>query len=157
MKSREISVVCVGKLKTAWWREAAAHYLNALKSWREVAVRETRDSDPKLPQAERMAREADLIVKLLPPRSRVIALDEGGKLFSSTDLAAWLRRLDEGESRGLTFVVGGPFGLPPEFLARADDRISLSPLTFPHELARVLLLEQLFRAETLLRAFPYHH
>jgi 23S rRNA (pseudouridine1915-N3)-methyltransferase len=95
------------------------------------------------------------MLKAVPPRARVVALDVQGRSWSTEHLAAslagWL-----GEGRDLALLVGGPEGLAAECLARADIRWSLSPLTFPHPLVRIILAEQIYRAWTLLHGHPYH-
>ena len=98
-------------------------------------------------------REARLLVEHLADREAVVALDGRGQEVSSEQLA---RRLGGWARREAAFVVGGPLGLDRSFLTRADWVWSLSPLTFPHELVRVILVEQLYRALTLLRGLPYH-
>ena len=103
-----------------------------------------------------MAREEGFLRHLIAPKSCLVALHETGAAMDSREFAAFLRDLDENARRPV-FVVGGPFGLSPALLADCRSLLSLSPMTFPHELARVMLLEQLFRAETILRRFPYHH
>lgn len=115
-----------------------------------------RDGEAALAPVERAAREGARLLDALGARDTAIALDERGDMPDSPGLAALLRRLDQA-SGAPCFIVGGPFGLAPEVRARAHFRISLSALTWPHELARVLLLEQLYRAECILRNIPYHH
>jgi len=100
--------------------------------------------------------EAGLIVARLPRDSRVYALTREGNRFSSRDLASQLEEMaNYGPSRAV-FVLGGSFGLGEKVLKAADRRISISDLTLPHELARVVLLEQLYRAGTIIRGQPYH-
>lgn len=147
----------MGKVKTPFWREAAEHYVKRLSRWRRVELTEVRDGDAALAPAARSAQEGQrLLAALGAPGIATIALDEGGEALDSPALAALLRRLDEQALRP-AFVIGGPFGLSPEVLAASPRRLSLSAMTWPHELARVLLLEQLYRAECILRKVPYHH
>lgn len=156
MAGKPLRLLCVGRLKTPCWREAANHYLQRLGRWRRVDVCEVRDGEAALAPIERAAREGARLLDALNARDTAIALDERGDMPDSPGLAALLRRLDQ-EAGAPCFIVGGPFGLAPEVRARARFRISLSALTWPHELARVLLLEQLYRAECILRNIPYHH
>jgi len=105
--------------------------------------------------ARAMAAESEAILARVEPRSFLVALDERGRQFSSLQLSEWLAaRRQAGEP--LCFVIGGPDGLGPEVLERAQLKWSLSSLTFPHGLVRVLLAEQLYRASTLLAGHPYH-
>ncbi len=102
-----------------------------------------------------MAEEGARMLKAIPPRARVIALDPRGRALSTEDLAqelgGWMQGGDD-----VALLIGGPDGLAPECLARADQRWSLSRLTFPHMLVRVILAEQLYRAWTILQNHPYH-
>lgn len=101
------------------------------------------------------AEEGRRMLAQVDRRAYVVALDAGGKALSTERLAAWLAaRLAGG--RDVAFLIGGPEGLDPACLERADERLSLSPLTFPHGLVRVLVAEQLYRAQSLLEGHPYH-
>jgi 23S rRNA (pseudouridine1915-N3)-methyltransferase len=99
--------------------------------------------------------EGERMLAALPARAWVVALDVGGRALDTAGLARWwAARLRDG--RDVAFLIGGPDGLAPDCLSRADERLSLSALTFPHGLVRVLLAEQLYRAISLLRGHPYH-
>jgi 23S rRNA (pseudouridine1915-N3)-methyltransferase len=99
--------------------------------------------------------EGDRMLAALPARAWVVALDVTGRAVDTPALARWWsKRLQDG--RDVAFLIGGPEGLADECLGRADERLSLSPLTFPHALVRILLAEQLYRAISLLRGHPYH-
>ena len=101
-------------------------------------------------------KEGEAILAKIRPGDRVIALTIGGKQRASEELAGWLDRLKTGGTNRLTFVIGGSLGLGRNVLARADDELSMSPMTFPHQLARVMLLEQLYRAEKINAGERYH-
>ena len=136
-------------------REAADDYLRRLTRYagaREVEVREA-SREPTIPAQQEA--EAARLTERTRPGSRVVALAREGQGWTSVELA---RRLDEWRlaARPVTFVLGGSHGLAPALLQRADVRWSLGPLTLPHELARVVVLEQLYRAWTILRGEPYH-
>ena len=100
--------------------------------------------------------EADLLRRRLRDRDLVVALDERGEAPTSEGLAARLREAERSGGRDLAFLVGGPGGLDPSLLADASWKLSLSRLTLPHQLARLVLVEQLYRALTILRGEPYH-
>lgn len=147
----------MGKLKTPFWKDAAAHYLTRIKRWRHLEYTEVRDGDAALPSDQRNALEGRRIIDALSPQDVALVLDERGQKLSSPDLAALLRQLDQ-EARGRAcFVVGGAWGLDDSVRQRAFKVLSLSDMTLPHELARVVLLEQIYRAECILRKVPYHH
>jgi len=136
----KVTVVVVGKVKPPF-AEADAHYRKMLQRHQPVEVIEVRD-------------EVNIEGRI-PPRSRVITLDRGGRALSSRAWASWLseRRID---AQDLSFVIGGPEGLSAQTMALADERVSLGPQTMAHQLARVVLLEQLFRATKILAGEPYH-
>ncbi|HUK22666.1 MAG TPA: 23S rRNA (pseudouridine(1915)-N(3))-methyltransferase RlmH [Gemmatimonadales bacterium] len=134
-------VVAVGRLKQAALRAACDDYLSRLRHYARVEEREVRDE----------AR----ILRAVPEDSRLVALTREGEPWTSVDLSQWTARW-ELESRDIAFAIGGAEGLPQAVLERAERIFSLSRLTFPHELARLLLYEQLYRAYTIRRGEPYH-
>ncbi len=101
-------------------------------------------------------REGDRLLKLVRPESYVVLLDEGGRSMDSSAFAAWLQERMNRSVRRLDFLIGGAYGHGPEVRERADDALSLSPMTFAHDLARLVFVEQLYRAFTILRGEPYH-
>ncbi len=140
-----------------WVDEVVADYTQRLTASLKLSLVEVpagqRSSrgDP----AQAMQLEAQRILGLIKPGEFVIALDERGTQMTTRELASWLAgRMNDG--RDLALVIGGPDGLGAEVLARADQRLSLSRLTLPHPLVRVLLAEQLYRAHTVLSGHPYH-
>ena len=153
---KTIRLLVVGAAKAPWFREAASHYLSALR--RHVPVEEVVLRDGKASDRERrMAEEGRAILAKLGPRDLLVVLDENGRSLASRELASHLGRSLEDPGRRPCFVVGGAFGLSPEVLARADLTLALGPGTLPHELARVVLYEQLYRASSILAGAPYHH
>ena len=154
MAGKSLRCICVGKVKTAFWKEAAAHYAQRLSRWRRLELTEVRDGDAALPPGQRNAVEGRRLLEALRPEDIPFVLDEHGQRHTSSRLADLLRQTDA--TGRPCFIVGGPWGLDPEVLRSAAACISLSDMTLPHELARVVLLEQLYRAETILRNIPYH-
>ena len=120
-----------------------------------IAVAEERKSDVRQ-VASGLIKEARLVLAKVNPGSHLICLDHRGKTMDSRDLANRLRRLEDSATREVAFVVGGFMGIPSEVQARARESWSLGPMTLPHELARLVLLEQTYRALTLIRGLPYH-
>jgi len=151
-----ITVVCVGRLKERYWQDAAAEYLKRLKPYARVEIVEVPDQDVTADEPRALAAEAVTIARVLPEGAPVVALDIGGKARSSEALAEWLEELGTRGRSHVAFVIGGAAGLHPDVLAPADERISLGPMTLPHQLARVVLLEQLYRAFRIIRGEPYH-
>lgn len=107
-------------------------------------------------QASQMAREARLVEEKLNPRSFLIVLDEKGKEYTSEELAEVLGGLMNRGISEVTFVVGGYLGVPEAILERADLKLALARMTFPHELARVVLVEQIYRCASIIKGLPYH-
>ena len=102
-------------------------------------------------------REGELILKSLKPDDYVVLLDEGGREFTSVDFAAYIEQRQHTVSRRMVFVVGGPYGFSPGVYAVAREKVSLSRMTFSHQMVRLFFVEQLYRAMTILRGEPYHH
>ena len=103
-----------------------------------------------------MHADSARLLEALPPRGSVVVLDQRGELMDSLKFAKWFERLTMQESYGVNFVVGGDVGLDDAIRARADKLLALSPMTLPHQLARVVLLEQIYRACTIIRNIRYH-
>ncbi|HEV8598253.1 MAG TPA: 23S rRNA (pseudouridine(1915)-N(3))-methyltransferase RlmH [Gemmatimonadales bacterium] len=147
-------LLAVGKLRP-YYRAACDDYLQRLRRYGPITEREVREAGraatPELCRRE----EATRLLAALPPQVVIIALERAGSSWTSAELA---RRLDGWRTAAsdLALVIGGGFGLAPELLRKARYRWSLGPLTFPHELARVVVLEQWYRAWTILRGEPYH-
>ncbi len=153
---KPIRFLFVGQAKAPFFRQAEDHYLEALSrsiATVRVVVKDARSGDP----ATRNLAEGRGILERLGPKDFVVALDGRGKMYDSPALADRLRVLVEDPGRAPCFVVGGAYGLAAGVLARADETVSLGPGTLPHELARVVLLEQIYRAAAILRGAPYHH
>lgn len=153
----QIFLIAVGTKMPDWVCTGYAEYAKRLTSDCRLtlveipAVVRSKTTDPVRAKRE----EGERMAKALPKNATVIALDVTGKMHSTESLAELLgEQMTNG--RDLAFLVGGADGLSPEILARADSRWSLSRLTFPHPLVRVILAEQLYRAHSLLRNHPYH-
>ncbi|MFD1675968.1 23S rRNA (pseudouridine(1915)-N(3))-methyltransferase RlmH [Alicyclobacillus fodiniaquatilis] len=156
-----VEVIAVGKLKEKYWVEALREYEKRLSAYVTLNIHEVPDEPAAetLSDAERLLvlrREADRMEKLLRPRDGIVLMDIQGKAMSSevwSDTYAGL--LGEGFGR-LVFVIGGSNGVHPDLRKRARVRWSFGPLTLPHQLARVVLLEQLYRGIRIMRGEPYH-
>ena len=109
-----------------------------------------------LTEEQQKVREGELILDKIQPSDTVVLLDEHGKQFRSIELADWLQR-KQLNSRRLVFVIGGPYGFSQEVYKRANEQISLSPLTFSHQMVRLVFTEQIYRACTIIKGEPYHH
>lgn len=154
------TILCVGKLKEKWQREGCQEYLKRLSRYGKyevVAVDDLpapeRASDAQLKQI--MEKEGQALLRHVRPNDRLIALCVVAEAPDSVTLSKKLAALS-GDGRRNVFVIGGSNGLSDQVLARADMRLSFSNLTFPHGLMRVILLEQLYRAERIRTGEPYH-
>jgi 23S rRNA (pseudouridine1915-N3)-methyltransferase len=142
----KVTILAVGKLREAWVSDGCAEYEKRLRGRLPTEVAELRDD------AELLRR----VQALRGPRVAVWALDERGQEWTSDELAAQVRLLLDGGTTQLLCLIGGADGLPAEVRPLAQRTVSLSRLTLPHRIARLLLVEQLYRATTILRGEPYH-
>lgn len=158
---QKVTVLCVGKLKEKFYADAAAEYAKRLSRYCKLDIVEL--PEERLPDSPSpaqidaaLAREAEAIRAKLPPSASLIALCVEGRMRSSEELAhlmaAWANR---GEKQ-LVFLIGGSFGLHPSIKSQAWAQLSMSPMTFPHHLARVMLLEQIYRAYQINAGTKYH-
>lgn len=159
------SVLAFGKLRTPGLREAADHYLKLIQPWLPLAEVELKPVEvaDKSPAARRdvQAREATLLLAKLDDvvsnRGRIWLLDEGGRAMTSEQWAQALRECEDGAVSTVALCIGGSMGFSDEVRKRAHLKVSLGPQTLSHQLARVVLYEQLYRAMSILRGHPYHH
>lgn len=152
----KIKMITVGRIKKGYWLEALHHYQKMLQGFVRMASVPVKDC-PHLPAAERKEHESTLILQKISPKDRVFALHEHGTAYDSSTFAALLRKEVEHPTGTCCLVVGGALGLSPELLRMATGTVSLSPMTMPHELAIVMLHEQLYRAMTIIAKRPYHY
>jgi len=151
-----ITLIAVGRLKERHYRDAADEYLKRLTPYASVDVIEVPDRDVTRDETRALAEEGTAILKALPDGAHVVVLEVGGEQRTSEEFSAWIAQgMLQGRSH-IAFVIGGAAGLAPEVLFRADGRISLGPMTLPHQLARVVLLEQVYRSFRIMRNEPYH-
>jgi len=157
----QITIIAVGGLKEKYWQDACREYLKRLRPYAKVEVKEiteervaNEESVALVEQA--MQNEADRIRKALPTGATIVALDVQGRSMTSEDLATYLER-EETYGRGsFAFLIGGSYGLHRDLLNQTAVRLSFSSFTFPHQLMRVILLEQIYRAMKIRRGEAYH-
>jgi len=145
----KIAVVAVGKIKQAGLRAELDDYLGRIQHYAACAEIELKDGS----ESEVSAR----FEKAIPAKAKRIALEVGGRQLSSQGLADFVAQAERTAVPTLAFLIGGAYGLPEALSQRADLQISLSAMTFPHRLARLVLVEQVYRAYTILRNEPYSH
>lgn len=154
-----ITLLAVGRSELAWVRESLGLYCSRIAHYAPFFLKELPDikGTASLSEAQVKLREGEGILKSLKPSDRLILLDERGKSFRSVGFASYLQGLFNGGGGDLVFCIGGPYGFSPEVYARATDRISLSTMTFSHQMVRTIFAEQLYRAFTIIKGEPYHH
>ncbi len=155
----KVHVYFVGKTTEKYLRTGEEIYRKRLGHYLPISFDVLADikQGGKLDPGKRKEKEGELILSRLNPDDRLILLDEGGASFSSKELATWLDRELQRPARKLVFVVGGAFGFSPAVYARANGKLSLSTLTFSHQMVRLFFTEQLYRAMTILRNEKYHN
>ena len=158
---RLIRLICVGKLKERFYLDAAAEYGKRLSRFCRLEIIELPEQrlpeDPSLAQIRQaLEREAEAVRARIPPGAWIAAMCIEGRLCSSEELAALLADRSGGGEKGMAFLIGGSHGLAPALKVQATDRLSMSPLTFPHHLARVMLLEQIYRVFQINACTRYH-
>lgn len=158
---QKITVLCVGKLKEKFYIDACAEYQKRLSrhckfELSELSEQRLGDAPSEGEIAAALAKEADAIEERLPKTGALVALCVEGKAMSSEQLSGVLSRYASQGASQVTFLIGGSFGLAERVKARAELRLSMSPMTFPHHLARVMLLEQLYRAYQIQSGTRYH-
>ena len=156
-----VHLICVGKLKEKFYIEACGEYVKRLSAYCKLQITEL--PEERLPQAPSRAqidaaleREAAAIRAKLPPSASLVALCVEGKLRSSEELARLMDDWSQNSAKHLVFLIGGSYGLHPSIKAEAWVKLSMSPMTFPHHLARVMLLEQVYRDFKINEGSSYH-
>ena len=152
-----VRLIAVGKISGSHFAAASTDYLARLRRYLEIEVIEVRTTlGQGKPEAQALIDEGRELLKHVREEGKLIALQSEGRQYTSVDFARWLQKHTGAGARKIDFVLGGASGLSQEVLSRSAQRISLSTMTFAHELARVILLEQLYRAGTILRGEKYH-
>jgi 23S rRNA (pseudouridine1915-N3)-methyltransferase len=144
-----IRIVAVGKAKNRDLRSLLADYYARIGRYAKLEEIEIKDGDE--------AQVSDRLARSIPDRSRVVALEVDGRALTSRELAGWIDRAENESVQTLVFLIGGAYGLPQELSRKADLRLSMSAMTLPHRLARLVLAEQIYRAFTISRNEPYDH
>lgn len=153
----KLTVIAVGRVRGVLEEAVAEYEARAGRYWKLDVVEVDAGAPGRDPQPDRVRDvEGERILARVPDGTALFALTREGKGLGSRALARALEEHAVRSSPGVTFVIGGAFGLGPDVLARSERRLSLSPMTLPHEMARLVLAEQLYRAGTILRGEPYH-
>ncbi len=154
-----INLVTVGKTDVEWVKEGLELYASRLSHYVPFSVTEI----PQLKKVSALTKEqikekeGELILKTLSPADTLILLDERGKEYRSLEFASYLQKQLSSGGKSLVFAIGGAYGFSADVYARAQDKLSLSKMTFSHQMVRTIFAEQLYRAFTILKGEPYHH
>lgn len=155
----KLRLIWIGSNSDAEFASAIDRYVNRIKHFFPVEVVELAPGErgrQSQTDVAMMRGQSARLLAAIPERGYTVVLDERGQLFDSVKFARWLERLTIDSPHGIHFVLGGDVGLDDSVRQRADKVVSLSPMTLPHQLARVMLLEQIYRACTLMRNIAYH-
>ena len=155
----KIVLLVVGKTDAGNWNNALGDYTGRLKHYipfETVVIPDIKNSK-NLSESLQKEQEGFLIIKSLQAGDCCVLLDERGKEFTSKQFASYIDKKMQTAPKRLVFVIGGPYGFSDEVYAKASERISLSKMTFSHQMIRPIFVEQLYRAVTILRGEPYHH
>jgi 23S rRNA (pseudouridine1915-N3)-methyltransferase len=149
----------VGKTDTDYLKAGIEEYYKRLSRYIDYEMKVLPDIRNSKNMSETLQKENEgkLILGTLAPSDYVSLLDENGKIFSSVEFSDYLVRKMLGNIKRLVFVIGGPYGFSEEIYNRANDKISLSKMTFSHQMVRMIFTEQLYRAMTIIKGEPYHH
>jgi 23S rRNA (pseudouridine1915-N3)-methyltransferase len=155
----KITFITVGKTEDAYLKEGIEKYVKRLKHYTKLAIIEIDElkNTKALTQEQQKTKEAELILKKITTLDHVILLDEKGMELSSQQFAAYIDKKAISSVTHLVFVVGGPYGFDAAVYARANDKLSLSAMTFSHQMVRLFFVEQLYRAYSIIKGEPYHH
>jgi len=155
----DVKLVTVGKTDVAWVKEGLDLYVSRLRHYVPFSLVEI----PQLKNVSAFSKEqikekeGELILKQIAPGDAVVLLDERGKEFRSVEWAEWIRQRLARGGKALVFVVGGAYGFSQAVYDRAEGKVSLSKMTFSHQMVRTVFAEQLYRAFTIIKGEPYHH
>ncbi|MDC3252997.1 23S rRNA (pseudouridine(1915)-N(3))-methyltransferase RlmH [Crocinitomicaceae bacterium] len=154
-----IKVICIGKTGKSFLTDGENEYLKRLKHYAQVDKIELADvkNAKNLTKDQIKKEEGKLLLSKISGNDQLCLLDEKGRSFRSIDFSRFIQKQFNQGGKTLVFMIGGAYGFSDELYARADKKISLSEMTFSHQMIRMLFLEQLYRAMTILKGEPYHH
>lgn len=155
----EIILLTVGKTRIPFVKQGIDDYKKRLKHYVNYSIVELPDikSSKSTDKATQKEQEGKNILEYILPSDFVVLLDEKGKEFTSLEFASYMEKIMASGRKRIVFIVGGPYGFSQNVYVRADAKISLSRMTFNHEMVRMFFTEQIYRAMTILRGEPYHH
>ena len=154
----KLNIITIGKLKEQYWKDAQDEYLKRLTPYAKIEITELKEEkfDDKSNHDVIKEKEVDKIIKAIPDNSYIIVLDKEGTQYSSENFAEKVTKLTNNQINQITIIIGGPLGLTEALKKRADKMISFSKATFTHQMIRIILLEQIYRAYMIKEGRKYH-
>ena len=155
----KITFLVLGKTEDSYLKDGIDNYLKRLKFYIKFEIQEIPElkNTKNLSPEQQKSKEAELINKYLNPGDHIILLDEKGDEFTSTQFSGFLNKKMIQSIQNLVFIVGGPYGFDEQIYQKANNKLSLSKMTFSHQMVRLFFVEQIYRAFTILKGEPYHH
>lgn len=155
----KICLIVIGKTDAGYFVDAIREYENRLSHYIPFEMQVIPDIKytKNLSQEQQKEKECELILKNMQPGDYIVLLDERGKEFSSLQFASYIEKKTHTISKRLVFIIGGPYGFAEQVYTKASEKIALSKMTFSHQMIRLIFIEQLYRAMTILNNEPYHH
>lgn len=152
-------LLTIGKTDAAYLQTGIADYVARLAHYVPFELAQLPDvkNVKSMTEEQQKAAEGKLILAQVEAGDLLVLLDEGGRQFTSRQFAQYFVKVTMSGVKRLVFVIGGPYGFSPDVYARANAKISLSPMTFSHQMVRLIFVEQLYRAQTIIKGEPYHH
>ena len=151
-------LILIGKTQSKIFKVGIDDYVSRIEHYMTFSITTIPElkNTKSLSEDQQKQKEGELILKEIQPSDTVVLLDEHGVEFRSIEYANWLKQ-KQNTARRLIFIIGGPYGFSPDVYARANEKISLSRMTFSHQMVRLIFTEQLYRACTIIKGEPYHH
>lgn len=155
----KVTLLLIGKTTDGRYIDLIDEYTNRLKHYIgfEISVIPELKNTKSLTPEQQKNSEAELILKTLQPSDHVVLLDERGKEMRSLEMADWMKRKMNTVSKRIVFIIGGPYGFSQKIYDRSNEKLSMSLMTFSHQMIRLMFVEQLYRSMTILNGEPYHH
>lgn len=153
------TLIAIGRTVDKHLIAAIEDYTNRIKHFApfDIEIIPELKNARKLSEAQQKEAEGELILKSINANDTIVLLDENGKELRSTEFASWIEKKQQFTSKKLVFIIGGPYGFSQKIYDCANEKISLSKMTFSHQMIRLLFVEQLYRAHTIINGLPYHH
>lgn len=155
----KFQITAIGKTDEPYLRQGMTIFQSRLKHYMPFEYEELPDvrNTKNMTETEQRLREGEMLLKRIKPGHELYLLDNNGREFSSASLASFIQNKMITCQTGMIFAIGGPYGFSPDVYARANGKVSLSKMTFSHQMVRLICLEQIYRAMTIIRGEPYHH